>query len=95
MTQAAPAGTTAKRPRRRAQPLEVLPTTGHVRLRDIMAHLRIGRSTWWRWVKDKKVPAPIKLSAQLCVWRAEDIHQLIRDRAAASASADSEAAAVG
>lgn len=82
-----------KRRRHRKPPLSVLPPTGHVRLRDILAHLPIGRSTWWRWVREGKVPQPIKLSEQVCLWRAEDVHKLIRDRAAASSQREPAAAA--
>ncbi len=55
-----------------------LPTTGFVKVPQILAVIPIGRSTWWQWVKDGKAPAPVKLGANTTVWRAEDIHALIK-----------------
>lgn len=56
----------------------VLPQTGFVRLPQILAHIPVGRSTWWANVKSGKFPAPVKLlGARITAWRAEDIHALI------------------
>jgi predicted DNA-binding transcriptional regulator AlpA len=55
-----------------------LPQTGFVRLPQILAHIPVGRSTWWANVKSGKFPAPVKsLGANITAWRAEDIHALI------------------
>jgi predicted DNA-binding transcriptional regulator AlpA len=55
-----------------------LPQTGFVRLPQILAHIPVGRSTWWANVKSGKFPAPVKsLGVNITAWRAEDIHALI------------------
>ena len=59
-----------------------LPLTGFCKVPQILAVIPIGRSTWWHWVKDGKAPAPVKLGANTTVWRAEDIHALIKKLAA-------------
>lgn len=40
----------------------------------------VSKSTWWAGVKDGRFPTPIKLSARVTVWRAEDIERLISKR---------------
>jgi predicted DNA-binding transcriptional regulator AlpA len=64
-----------------------LPLSGFVRIRQIIGDSKanppilpiipIGRSSWWKGVKEGKYPAPIKLGAKTTVWRAEDIHALL------------------
>lgn len=54
------------------------PQTGFVRLPQILAVIPIGKSTWWAGVKVCKYPQPIKLGANTTVWKAEDIHALIK-----------------
>jgi predicted DNA-binding transcriptional regulator AlpA len=56
--------------------------TGFVRLPQILALIPIGKSTWWAGVKTGKYPQPIKLGANTTVWKAEDIHALIKKLAA-------------
>lgn len=56
------------------------PEEGFVRLKQILAPqgpLPISKSTWWKGVKDGKFPKSTKLSANVTVWRAEDIRALI------------------
>ncbi len=56
-----------------------LPQTGFVRLPQILAVIPVGKSTWWAGCKSGKFPQPIKsLGANTTVWRAEDIHALIK-----------------
>ena len=55
-----------------------LPSTGFVRVPQILAHIPISRSSWWAGVKSGKYPAPLKtLGANITAWRVEDIHSLI------------------
>ena len=59
------------------------PTSGFVRLPQIVGDARakpptpplipVGRSTWWRWVRDGKAPSPIKLGSRTTAWLAEDV----------------------
>lgn len=43
----------------------------------------ISASAWWAGVKDGRFPKPIKLSANVTVWRASEIYALMDDREAA------------
>lgn len=55
-----------------------LPDTGFVRLPQVLSVIPISRSSWWAGVKCGKYPATIKLGTNTTVWRAEDIHALIK-----------------
>ncbi len=59
-----------------------LPETGYVRLPVILAHIPVGKSTWWAGVKSGHFPQPVKMGARVTMWRAEDIRRLIADLAA-------------
>jgi len=44
-----------------------------IRVNDVMAMLGIAKSTVWLWVKQGKIPKPIKLSRKVSVWRESDM----------------------
>ena len=44
----------------------------------ILEILPIGRSSWWRGVKEGIYPAGIKLSPRVRVWAASDIDALVK-----------------
>ena len=54
-----------------------LPETGFVRLPIILAHIPVGKSTWWAGVKSGRFPQPVKLGPRTTAWRVEDIKALI------------------
>ncbi len=54
-----------------------LPTTGFVRLPQILGHFPVSKSTWWNGVKDGRFPKPVKLTERTTAWRVSDIHALI------------------
>ncbi|WP_306251782.1 AlpA family transcriptional regulator [Parvularcula sp. IMCC14364] len=63
------------------QDLHLIPATGFVRLKQILAPvgpIPVSKSTWWAGIKDGRFPKPLKLGARVTVWRAEDIHALIK-----------------
>lgn len=33
----------------------------------------VSPATWWAWVRDRKAPQPIRLSAGVTVWRTADV----------------------
>lgn len=56
------------------------PAYGLVRLSQILAPrgpIPMSKSSWWSAVASGRVPKPLKLSARMTVWRAEDIRQMI------------------
>ncbi len=55
-----------------------LPETGFVRLPQVLSVIPVSRSTWWAKVKSHEYPAPVKLGANTTAWKAEDIHNLIK-----------------
>jgi len=57
---------------------ETIPQTGFVKIPQILAVIPVSRSTWWAGVKSGRFPAPKKLGANTTVWKAEDIHALIK-----------------
>ena len=59
------------------------PEYGFVRLNQIIAPygpIPLSKSTWWKGVKDGKFPKSTKLSANVTVWRADEIRALIDKR---------------
>lgn len=55
-----------------------VPDEGFLRLDAILRLIPVCRSTWWGWVSSGRAPQPIKLSANVTVWRTLDIRNLIR-----------------
>lgn len=53
------------------------PTTGFVKLAQILAVIPVGRSTWLNWCEEGIAPASIKLSERITVWRVEEIDSFI------------------
>ncbi|MCZ4314790.1 AlpA family phage regulatory protein [Comamonadaceae bacterium G21597-S1] len=69
-----------------------IPVTGFLRQWQVLAYIPISKSTLWRRIQAKTFPQPIKLSARVTVWRAEQIRDWIMAQSAggvASASAPS------
>lgn len=60
----------------RAVLTETFPRAGKVRAPQIAAHLGIGQSTWWLYVKEGRVKPPIKFGARVSVWDAEYVREL-------------------
>jgi prophage regulatory protein len=54
-----------------------LPTTGFVRLPQILRVYPVCKSTWWAMVKSGKAPQPVKLGPRATAWRVSDIRALI------------------
>ena len=73
--------------RKRTPPAPIFPTTGLVRLPQIIGDpennippfFPVGKSAWWDGVKNGRYPQPVKLGPRTTAWRAEDIHKLIED----------------
>lgn len=56
----------------------VLPETGFLRLPQVLTFVPISKSTLWRRVTAGTFPAPVKLSARVTAWRAEDLRSWIQ-----------------
>ena len=50
-----------------------IPTTGFLRLPQILAIFPISKSAWWEGCKTGRFPKPVKLGPRTTVWKAEDI----------------------
>ena len=53
-----------------------LPTTGYLRLPQVLALFPVGRSSFYAGIKKGLYPAPVKLGKRTSAWRAEDIAEL-------------------
>lgn len=60
-----------------ANNVQQLPTTGFIRLPEVLSFIPVSRSTWWAWVKSGKAPKPVKLSERVTAWKAADIRAMI------------------
>lgn len=58
-------------------PSNAVPSTGFLRLPQILSLIPVSRSTWWSWVRDGKAPKPVKLGPRITAWHAESIRDLI------------------
>lgn len=58
----------------------ILPETGFVRQRVLLRFVPFSKSTLWRRVKAGDFPAPIRLSAGVTAWRAEEVRRWIAGR---------------
>ena len=50
---------------------------GLIRLPKVLELTSLGKSTWWKGVKDGRFPAPVHLTPRTTAWRAVDILHLI------------------
>ncbi len=55
-----------------------VPSTGFLRMPQILKLIPVSRSTWWAGVRIGRYPAPVKLGPRITAWRAEDIRDLIQ-----------------
>lgn len=62
------------------RPFSELPSTGYLRLRDIIkphGPIPIGRSSWYQGIRAGRFPRPVMLGPKLPAWRVADIQRLI------------------
>jgi predicted DNA-binding transcriptional regulator AlpA len=46
----------------------------------VLAFVPISKSTLWRQVRARSFPSPVKLSAGITAWRAEDVRRWISEQ---------------
>lgn len=56
-----------------------IPSTGFLRLPQILKFFPISKSAWWQGCRSGRYPQPVKLGPRTTVWRAEDIRELIEN----------------
>ncbi len=56
-----------------------IPTTGFLRLSQILNFFPISKSAWWKGCATGRYPKPIKIGPRTTVWRAEDIRAFIEN----------------
>ncbi len=72
------------------------PTIRYLRPKQISQLLGIGRSTWWKFVKDGEVSRGIKLGDRLTVWPIEEVEAFLdKKRRAMVPGSDQAATAAG
>jgi predicted DNA-binding transcriptional regulator AlpA len=59
-----------------------LPATGFVRMADLVNFVPVDPATIWRWIKEKKFPAPVSLGNRTTAWRCEDVRKWILEHPA-------------
>jgi predicted DNA-binding transcriptional regulator AlpA len=58
------------------------PSTGYLRLPQVLYFFPVSKSTWWAGVKDGRFPKGHKLSVRVTAWKVEEIRALIEQRGA-------------
>ena len=56
--------------------LNQFPSTGLMRMEDILQFIRVKQSTWYKWMRIGKIKQPIKIG-HASLWEAEYILQVI------------------
>ena len=56
-----------------------IPATGFLRLPQVLRLFPVGRSSWWRGVKEGRYPQPIKIAVRTTAWRTRDILALLEE----------------
>lgn len=59
-------------------PNPTLPATGFLRLREVLKIVPVGKTAWYKGVKEKRFPAPVLLGPRTAAYRVEDIAALIK-----------------
>ncbi len=54
-----------------------IPTTGFMRVKNVLNLIPISKSAWWAGVAEGRYPSPVKLGPRMSAWRVEDIRELI------------------
>ncbi len=54
-----------------------IPSTGFLRLPQVLALVPISKSSWWEGCKSGSFPKAVKLGPRTTAWRAEDIAALV------------------
>ncbi len=54
-----------------------IPSTGFLRLPQVLAIIPISKSVWWEGCKTGRFPKPVKLGPRTTAWKAEDILALV------------------
>ncbi|GHV53977.1 hypothetical protein FACS1894206_05780 [Deltaproteobacteria bacterium] len=55
-----------------------IPTSGFLRLPQVLAIVPVSKSTWWEGCKSDRFPKPVKLTPRTTAWWAEDIAELVQ-----------------
>jgi len=54
-----------------------IPSSGFLRLPQILKIIPVSKSAWWQGCKTGRFPRPVKLGPRTTAWRVSDIHTLI------------------
>ena len=55
-----------------------IPSSGFLRLRQILEIVPISKSAWWEGCKTGRFPKPVKLGPRTTAWKVEDITALVQ-----------------
>lgn len=60
---------------------DTLPATAYMRLPQVLEIIPISPATLWRWVKQRRIAAPVKLGEQVSAWKVGDIRDWLAAQA--------------
>ena len=60
--------------------LRLTTMSNFLRITEVMKMTGLAKSTVWLWVKEGKLPKPIKLSPRITVWEEEKIEQWMKTK---------------
>jgi len=56
----------------RDTPLMPFPEKGLIKVAEVLKYIRIGKTTWWEWVRDDFAPKPVKKGCST-FWRCDEL----------------------
>jgi len=56
-----------------------IPEIGFLRLKQVLQIIPIGKTQWWKGVKEGRFPQAIKLGPRTTCWRINDIRNLVNE----------------
>ncbi|EFH3929136.1 AlpA family phage regulatory protein [Escherichia coli] len=59
---------------------ETIPTSGYIRRFRLASHLGVHVTTVDRWVREKRIPAPVKLGEKITAFDAVEINNWLAER---------------
>ena len=57
-----------------------MPSTGYLRLPQVLTYIPVSATTLWRWCREGRFPQPIKLTERVTAWRTEDVQTWIKSK---------------
>lgn len=56
------------------------PIQKYGRARDCAARYGVAISTWWRWLKEGRIPQPCRLGDRVLIWELDQLDRILTEK---------------